>query len=231
MGKTTPAHAATSVCKLGTGPRCLSCIKSRGAAPVESRLSLASAGRRWSSMAALGQLQMCALQWDGPIIQLHRRAAEVTAATQVQLGQGETSEQITEESFCGETPMRKNEQKQLPSRSQGLIAESNELRDTWGKPKRVISPGWEEDRCPPCSWVQVEPWASRGAGAAVWQPGDTAGCGAVPALGWAGCGCRTSGQTRAASCGAEAEVCQVVAPGWPRCSWCPLRLKTEECSS
>lgn len=75
-----------------------------------------------------GQLQMCALQWDGPIVHLHRRAAEVTAATQVQLGQGETSEQITEESFCGETPMRKDEQKRLPSRSQGLIAESNELR-------------------------------------------------------------------------------------------------------
>lgn len=81
---------------------------------------------------------------------------------------------------------------------------------------------------PSCSWVQVEPRASRGAGAAVWQPGNTAGCGAVPALGWAGCGYRTSGQTRAASCGAEAEVCHAVAPGWPRCSWCPLRLKAEE---
>lgn len=97
-------------------------------------------------MAAQGRLWMCALQWDRPAIQLHGRAAEVTAATRVQPGQGQTSDQIMDESFCSETPMRKNEhEKQLPSRSQGLIAESNELRDTQGKPKRVIraiSPRW-----------------------------------------------------------------------------------------
>lgn len=123
--------------------------------------------------------------------------------------------------------MRKNErEKQLPSRSQGLIAESNEPRGTQGRPQQVISPQLDEDRGPPCSWAQVEPPGSPwGRGSCSAARARSPGCGADTSPGqgrWqkqdvqTDEGCRLWG-------GGQGVLCQGsgMAPGWPQAPGVP----------
>lgn len=129
--------------------------------------------------------------------------------------------------------MRKNErEKQLPSRSQGLIAESNEPRGTQGRPQQVISPQLDEDRGPPCSWAQVEPPGSPwGRGSCSAARARSPGCGADTSPGqgrWqkqdvqTDEGCRLWG-------GGQGVLCQGShGTGMAPSSWCPLGPGAEE---
>lgn len=112
--------------------------------------------------------------------------------------------------------MRKNKQeKLLPSRSQGLIAESDGPRSTQGRPKQVIIPPQEEDNHP-----HLQPGSSGGSEVHVGQgsrpaaPSRWFGCGGRtgPGLGW-----RQDQDIRTGKgCRQQAGALAFLTPGVPR---------------